>query len=152
MRTAGRGRGGSDLLSFLGIEPVAYRVISREAHIAEKLHAYSYPRPPTSVNARLKDLPDIALLATTSGLRAGRIRAAVQFTFSRRGSHAVPSVLGEPPVEWVARYLAMAADNRLPWPTLDDVLVAARAFVDPILASNDDAEWDPIGWVWRPVA
>lgn len=140
---------GPSLLSFTGIEPVSYRVISREAHIAEKLHAYSYPRPPNSVNGRLKDLPDLALLATTEGLRADRIREAIRFTFERRRSHPIPTALADPPIEWRARYPAMAADNRLRWQTLDDVLAAARAFVDPMLGADNDASWDPGGWRWQ---
>jgi len=140
---------GSDALSFIGIEPIEYRVIPREAHLAEKLHAYSYPRPPDRPNARIKDLPDIALLATTPGLSAAAVREAIRFTFAYRSSHPVPPALADPPPDWRDRYAALAKHNGLRWQTLDDVYAAARAFIDPILADERDATWDPTTWTWQ---
>jgi hypothetical protein len=51
-----------DVLAFAGIAPPALRLYPIETHIAEKLHAYTMPRK--RPNTRVKDLPDIALLAT----------------------------------------------------------------------------------------
>ena len=51
------------ILSFAGIPPPTLRLYPVETHLAEKLHAYTLPR--TRPNTRVKDLPDIALLATT---------------------------------------------------------------------------------------
>ena len=56
-----------DVLGFAGISPPALRVYPIETHIAEKLHAYTLPRK--RPNSRIKDLPDLALLATAQ--RAG---------------------------------------------------------------------------------
>lgn len=47
-----------------GIAPPNIKVYPRESHIAEKLHAYTMPRK--TPNSRVKDLPDIALLASTA--------------------------------------------------------------------------------------
>ncbi len=44
---------GSDTLAFVGLSPPRFRVYPVETHIAEKLHAYTLPRP----NSRVKDLP-----------------------------------------------------------------------------------------------
>jgi hypothetical protein len=42
----------------------------------------------------------------------------------------------------------MAREDRLAWPTLDDVTKAARAFLDPVLAGDLDAAWSPDTWTW----
>ena len=63
-----------DVLAFAGIAPPALRIYPIETHIAEKLHAYTLPR--VRPNSRVKDLPDIALLATAQPLDATRVRAA----------------------------------------------------------------------------
>jgi hypothetical protein len=51
-----------EVLGFAGIAPPTLRLYPIETHIAEKLHAYTMPRP--RPNSRVKDLPDLALLAS----------------------------------------------------------------------------------------
>ena len=51
-----------DVLAFAGIAPPTLRLYPIETHIAEKLHAYTMPR--ARPNSRVKDLPDLALLAS----------------------------------------------------------------------------------------
>ena len=46
-----------DVLAFAGIAPPTLRLYPVETHIAEKLHAYTLPRP--RPNSRVKDLPDL---------------------------------------------------------------------------------------------
>jgi len=61
-----------------------------ETHIAEKLHAYT--RPPTRAgreNSRVRDLPDLALLASTRAIEAVGLRSALATTFAFRATHAV---------------------------------------------------------------
>jgi hypothetical protein len=50
------------VLAFAGIAPPTLRLYPIETHIAEKLHAYTMPR--ARPNSRVKDLPDLGLLAT----------------------------------------------------------------------------------------
>jgi len=50
-----------DVLAFAGVAPPTLRVCPVETHIAEKLHAYTMPR--ARPNSRVKDLPDVALVA-----------------------------------------------------------------------------------------
>jgi hypothetical protein len=52
---------GTDFLDFVGVQRARHRVYPCVVHIAEKLHAYTLPRK--RENSRVKDLPDIALLA-----------------------------------------------------------------------------------------
>jgi hypothetical protein len=76
-----------DVLAFAGIAPPSLRVYPIETHIAEKLHAYTIPRH--RPNTRVKDLPDIALLATARAHDAQRLRAPMEQTFAFRGTHAL---------------------------------------------------------------
>jgi len=136
-----------DLLAFAGIAPPTLRIYPIETHIAEKLHAYTMPRPRPS--SRVKDLPDIALLATVQSIHAKRLRDALAQTFTYRKTHALPAALPAPLSAWATPYLAMAREDRLVWPTLDGVTTAAQAFLDPVLAGRLDATWEPETWTWR---
>ena len=68
------------------------------AHIAEKLHAYTMPRP--RPNSRVKDLPDLALLASIGALEASRLAEAPEQTFTLRKTHALPASLPGPNAAW----------------------------------------------------
>jgi hypothetical protein len=135
-----------DTLGFAGIDPPTLRLYPIETHIAEKLHAYTLPRK--RPNSRVKDLPDLALLATVRPLDAGRVRAALEQTFGFRKTQDLPLTLPEPPATWSAPYAAMAGEDQLRWRTLVDVTAAARAFLDPILAGRNDGTWKPDRWNW----
>lgn len=135
-----------DVLAFAGIAPPPLRLYPIETHIAEKLHAYTMPR--RRPNSRVKDLPDIALLATAHAVDARRLRAALAQTFTFRKTHPLPAVLPDPLSAWATPYAAMAREDQLVWPTLDDVTSAAKAFLDPVLAGDLDATWDPDTWAW----
>ena len=136
-----------DVLAFAGISPPTLRLYPIETHIAEKLHAYTMPR--RRPNSRVKDLPDIVLLATAQALDAKRLRAALDQTFTFRKTHPLPAVLPDPLSAWATPYAAMAREEQLAWPTLDDVTTAAKAFLDPVLAGDLDATWVPHTWAWR---
>ena len=137
-----------DILAFAGIAPPTLRLYPIETHIAEKVHAYTMPR--SRPNTRVKDLPDIALLATAGRLDANRVREALEQTFTFRTTHSLPGKLPAPLATWATPYAAMAREDQLAWPTVDDVTAAARAFIDPILAASLDATWEPVAWKWRP--
>lgn len=139
---------GSDALDFIGVPPASVRVYPLETHIAEKLHAYSLPRE--RMNSRVKDLPDLALLASVRALDSVRVRAALALTFSFRRTHPLPPTFADPPAAWEGPYTRMAREHDLPWASLAEVTVAARAFLEPVLRSDASAaEWDPAAWAWR---
>jgi hypothetical protein len=136
-----------DVLGFAGISPPTLRVYPIETHIAEKLHAYTLPRK--RPNSRIKDLPDLALLAGSRAIDAMRLRGALEQTFAFRATHAAPSALPDPPPTWAPAYAALAREDQLPWSTLGDVFAAARGFLDSVLASEPVvATWDPATWRW----
>lgn len=69
---------GDDFLDFVGVEPARVAAYPIETHIAEKLHAYT--RPPARVgreNSRVRDLPDLALLASTRAIDGAGLRTAL---------------------------------------------------------------------------
>jgi hypothetical protein len=136
-----------DVLGFAGVAPPTLRLYPIETHIAEKLHAYTMLR--ARPNSRVKDLPDLALLASVKALSAARLRAALEQTFSFRKTHELPPSLPPPPATWAAPYAAMAREDRLAWATLAEVAAAARAFIDPVLAGGLSANWDKDTWIWR---
>jgi hypothetical protein len=78
-----------DVLAFAGIAPPALRLYPIETHIAEKLHAYTMPRP--HPNSRVKDLPDLALLASVRPIEGRRLRQALEQTFAFRRTHSLPA-------------------------------------------------------------
>jgi predicted nucleotidyltransferase component of viral defense system len=136
-----------DTLAFAGIAPTTLRLYPIETHIAEKLHAYTMPR--TRPNSRVKDLPDIALLATAQRIEAKRLQQALAMTFDFRKTHPLPAMFPDPLPTWAMSYVAMAREGGLPWTTLDEVTSAAKAFLDPVLGGNTAAVWDPSSWSWR---
>src|SRR4029077_15637990 len=101
-----------------GLPAPALRLYPIETHVAEKLHAYTLPR--ARPNSRVKDLPDLALLASVGPLDPRRLRAASDKAFAFRSPHAPPAALPDPPVAWAKPYAQMAEENRLLWATLAD--------------------------------
>lgn len=135
-----------DVLAFAGIAPPTLRLYPIETHLAEKLHAYTMPR--ARPNSRVKDLPDLALLASAQELDAQRLRAALEQTFAFRKTHSLPGAVPAPAEAWRTPYEAMVREDQLRWTTLDDVTAAAKAFLDPVLAGGLDATWRPTDWRW----
>ena len=136
---------GAAFLDFAGIPPVTVAVYPLETHLAEKLHAYTQPRK--RPNSRVKDLPDIALLATTRVIDAASLQGAVRRTFEHRGTHAVPAAFPDPPEMWGPVYARIAEEDGLRWRTLDDAMRAVRTFFDPVL-SGASGRWNPVTWEW----
>ena len=135
-----------DVLAFAGIAPPSLRLYPIATHIAEKLHAYTMPR--SRPNSRVKDLPDLALLATAQAIDARTLREALEQTFTFRNTHLLPSLVPSPPWSWAIPYAAMARDDKLVWTTLADVTSAVQSFLDPVLADVLDATWSPSTWSW----
>ena len=138
---------GSNFLAFADIPAPVLRAYPLETHIAEKLHAYTMPRPRPS--SRVKDLPDMALLGSVRPVDALVLRHAIEQTFNHRAVHPVPETLPAPAEAWRVPYDRMASSDRLRWPDLDSVTEAVRGFIDPVLLGHTGT-WDPTGWAWKP--
>jgi hypothetical protein len=137
-----------DLLSFAGIAPPALRLYPVVSHLAEKLHALTMPR--SRPNTRVRDLPDIALLATTGEINEAELRLAFERTFRFRGTHSLPAAIPAPPAFWEDPYAAMAASDELTWKTLAEITEAVSSFLNPVLGHTPEGRiWVPADWCWR---
>ena len=136
------------LLASAGFAPLELSLYALESHIAEKLHAYTLPRP--YPNSRVKDLPDLALLATYGPIERQQLRLALETTFQHRSTHALPDHVMEAPPEWSIPYSKMALENSLPWPDIPSLTTSVKGFLDPILGSTESRPtlWDPQAWSW----
>lgn len=73
---------------------------------------------------------------------------ALGLPFTFRKTHALPTNVPAPLAAWTTPYAAMAREDQLAWPALDEVIKAAQTFLDPILAGELDATWEPETWSW----
>ena len=142
-------RSGPNLLDIVGAPDVAVPLYPLATHLAEKLHAYTLPR--ARPNGRLKDLVDVALIASELVVDGGTLRTAIDTTFSFRRSHALPFTLPLPPAEWTARYARDRDEQGLAWPSIDEVHAEAARFLEPVLRGPSGA-WDPAARAWAPPA
>lgn len=98
-------------LDFAGIASPRVATLSPEQQFAEKLHAYTLPRPTS--NSRVKDLVDLALLIQSEGMGLERMVDAIRVTFDRRRTHDLPKILPKPPNEWRRSFQALAEESQL---------------------------------------
>lgn len=145
---------GPDFLQFSGIAPIAIPMLALEYHVAEKVHAYTrgYGEAGSVQSTRVKDLVDLALIASHSTFPAHRLRAALDEVFARRRLHSLPASLPPPPASWGKPYATMSRDVGI----AGDVTLGhthAAAFLDPILSSSAllHAWWNPAAQQWRSV-
>ncbi|MFY9342089.1 MAG: nucleotidyl transferase AbiEii/AbiGii toxin family protein [Planctomycetota bacterium] len=116
---------------------------------APRRKAAAYTLPRSRPNSRIKDLPDIALLATVGPIQASTLRSALEKTFRFRGTHDLPADLPSPPATWEAAYLTMVKSDGLAWPTLGQLHHVARAFLEPVLSRRVSTGcWTPDSWTW----
>jgi hypothetical protein len=79
-------------LKFAGISPATIYAISKEQQFAEKLHAYTLPRP-DRFNTRVKDLVDMLLLIREGSIDEDVVRENLSKVFHRRNTHSLPPTL-----------------------------------------------------------
>jgi hypothetical protein len=136
------------LLDFADIQPIEMPVIAIEQHIAEKVHAYTATYgPQEQQSTRIKDLIDILLIADLASPHAGRLRASLDTTFSRRERQPLPTALPSPPTSWASPYARATADIGLPT-DLRTAHAEAATFLDPILADAATGRWNPTQKRW----
>jgi len=133
------------ILDFVGVERGRFRIYPLATHVAEKIHAYTLPRK--RPNARVKDLPDIALLASAKDIDGAALRVAIDRILEHRATHAVPKSVHDPPTSWAPVYERIAENDGLPWRTLAEVKEAVQSFLDPVLFGNP-ASWHAASWSW----
>jgi hypothetical protein len=140
---------GPDLLSFAGIDPVAAPSLPLELQVAEKVHAYTRGYGGEGMGStRVKDIVDLALVASTANLDAARLRRAVRETFKRRIGHDLPEVLPRPPGDWEVPFRRLAGEINLMADLAKGHELAAR-LLDPILSGRvTSGRWDAARQTW----
>ena len=134
------------LLTFAGIAPVPILTYPVAQQVAEKVHAYTYPRPAPS---RVKDWVDLVLLATLGEILADDLGQALQTTFARRNSHPLPKEIPPPPAGWWASSRRLRQECGLTYASLDEMHHAVEAFLNPVLRGQVRGHrWIPGQWQW----
>lgn len=140
---------GSDLLGFAGIEPISVPAVPLIQHIAEKVHAYTRIYPGQRPSSRVKDLIDLVLIQSSSGLQAGPLSEALHTTFLHRDTHRLPETLPAPPPAWRISYRKLAREVGLD-PDLQIGYQLVAEFLNPVLNGTTpaDSNWDPYSAGW----
>jgi hypothetical protein len=124
-----------DWLGFAGIESSRVWMIAREQQLAEKVHAYTFPR--NTANSRVKDLVDLALLIGSGGLDKQRILDALRLTFERRETHDLAVDLVPPPADWQIPFQALAEECGLPT-DVAEAFASVREFLEEMLGRRTE--------------
>jgi hypothetical protein len=140
---------GTDLLAFAGIDAVEAPSLPLELQVAEKVHAYSRAYGPEGIRStRVKDIVDLALIASTASLDAERLHRALRETFGRRGGHNLPGALPPPPRDWDVPFRRLASEIGIDTDLMGGHRLASR-LLDPILSGDIEAgTWDPSAMDW----
>ncbi len=140
---------GPDLLGFAGIGPVVAPALPLALQVAEKVHAYSRVYGAGGIGStRVKDLVDLALVATTASLDAADVRRAIADTFGRRGQGDIPAALPPPPSDWSVPFRRLATEIGLPL-GLDEGHALAARLLDAVLSgATVSGQWDPGRRAW----
>ena len=94
--------------TFAEIQAPSIAMIAREQQFAEKIHAYTVPRP--GPNSRVRDLVDLRLLIASGSLDASRCAEALRRTFERRNTHELPKELVPPAADWDRPFRVLAEE------------------------------------------
>jgi len=136
-----------NLLDFAEIPPAVIPCYPLTQQIAEKVHAYTKPRP-SGEPSRVRDIIDILLIAELGKIKSSYLLQALHSTFEAKGTHPLPNRLPDPPSSWASPFRKLAKELDLHWNTLDKATEAAHLFLDPILSEDVSGLWDPTLWAW----
>jgi hypothetical protein len=101
-------------------------------------------------SSRVKDLVDIANIATPQTTRAKTLRIAVVTNAALRRLELLERFTVGDRVGWAARYPRVAADAPGPLPDYDTAVNLANQIFDPILDATATGAWDPSAQAWIP--
>jgi Nucleotidyl transferase AbiEii toxin, Type IV TA system len=121
---------GEDWLGFGGVKPPSFPMISAAQQFAEKVHAYTLPRP-NRMNTRTKDLVDMVLLIREQKLDPEKTAAAIHATFAKRRTHEIPKDLASPPRAWEPVFNELAKECHLDL-TLQEAFATVQEFTEKL--------------------
>jgi hypothetical protein len=138
-----------------GLVRPPYRAFPLADHVADKFcaiigtHAFG---DRVTGSSRVKDLVDIALIATTQPISDPALRAAILAGAAHR-SLSVPDSFAVPDESvWRRGYPRSAADARGPMPAFDEAVALASALLNPILNGPVSGGWNPAAASWTTPA
>ncbi|MFI4978492.1 MAG: nucleotidyl transferase AbiEii/AbiGii toxin family protein [Solirubrobacterales bacterium] len=137
----------------IGLPQPRYRAYPVADHIADKVCAMIETHPRKSgepaASTRYRDLVDLATFARSSEIDGKALAAALRSESERRGL-TLPDQLADPSgADWRAGYARSVRDApALPDRDLETALRTVRAMLDPILAGERVARWDPTTLSW----
>ncbi|MEV6298317.1 nucleotidyl transferase AbiEii/AbiGii toxin family protein [Actinoplanes sp. NPDC051861] len=138
-------------LEIEGLIRPRYRVFPIADHLADKLCAtvgsYARAGQPAS-SSRVKDLVDIAIIASTQTVQAAALRAAVVSNAAMRRIElperfTVPDMAG-----WATRYPKVAAEAPGPAPDFVTATNLASQIFDTVLDGTAVGSWSPTSRSW----
>lgn len=136
------------LLAFAGIKPATILCYPIVQQIADKIHAYTRPRP-GGIGTRVKDVIDILLIARQQTFSRTSLHQALQSTFSFYNTHPFPKTIPDPPASWTPQFRQLIKTTDLPYSTPVEAVHAMRELVDPALQAAGDEHWRPATWSWE---
>lgn len=136
------------LLEFAGIKSATILCYPIVQQIADKVHAYTRPRP-AGISTRVKDVIDILLIARVQTLQRTSLHSALEATFSYYNTHPLPMILPDPPVSWMTQFRQLARTTDLAYTTPAEAVDAMRSLVEPALQGAGNEHWNPLTWSWE---
>lgn len=135
-----------------GLVRPPYRTFPVTDHLADKFCAIVAAYQPTGRprgSTRIKDLVDIALIATAQEINGPALRTAVIQNVADRGL-TLPGRFAVPDQRvWETGYPKVASDAPGPVPSYDEAVEMAAALFDPVLTGTSRGDWDPETFSWR---
>lgn len=117
-------------LSFAGLDQAVFPSYPLPEHFAEKIHAYTRPRP-GGRQTRVKDLLDLSLIITELGLQPNAaLMTVLEGVFDRYGTHPIPAVLPPPPEDWREPYRALATGVEHAVTDMNEAVTAAQRVLE----------------------
>lgn len=137
----------------IGLTQPRYRAYPVCDHIADKLCAMleTHPRAhgEAVASTRYRDLVDLATFARSSQLDGIALTRALASESARRGLTLPPRLPDPPGRDWPAGYARAARDAPgLPDRDLDAAVRTVRSLLDPVLARERVARWNPRSLRW----
>jgi hypothetical protein len=138
-----------------GLVRPPYRAFPLPDHVADKFCTIvgTHVRGETmTASSRVKDLVDIALIATTQQISGPALRTAILAGAAHRNL-SLPDAFAVPDdAMWRRGYPQSAADAPGRTPIFDEAVSLACALLNPVLKGPVSGNWDPVSASWTPPA
>lgn len=124
-------------VTFAGLPAVTFPTYPLPEHFAEKVHAYTRPRPDGG-RTRVKDLLDLSLLITELHLQPSpQLAHVLRAVFAHYGTHPLPQPLPLPPADWQLPFQVMAQSLEHPITDMTQALDVVQAVLDASLTNSE---------------